>query len=361
MARILIAGRFRPFAVESHWRDRLQRDGHDVQTFDFDETMRRACGGLDFGRRLVYRLANRAGDFVIGPAFVRDATAFRPDVVLVVSGHWLGAAVVRRVRAATGATMLHHYGDDLANAGVTTPTLRSAVAAYDHFFTSKSHNLAELERRGCRSVTFVTCGYMPGYHEPARVTDEERAVYGSNVVFIGTYEAARAELLERLCDRGLRIWGTGWERLRAGSPLGGCWTGRPAYGPEMAKVVAASKVALGFLRKANRDLHTMRTFEIPALRGFQLSERSDEILSFFREGETIACFDGEQELERTVDHYLGADAERERIADAAFRHVRAGRFSYFDVLDTMLQVVDHRHGSHLRHGSGGQAAGRVPA
>lgn len=349
MSKILIAGRFRPFAVERHWRDQLVRDGHDVHAFDFDETVRRACGGLDIVRRVVYRLANRAGDLVIGPAFANAAATFRPDLVLVVSGHWISAPVVRRVRAATGATMLHHYGDDLANTGVTTPTLRSAVAAYDHFFTSKSHNLAELRTRGCRSVTFVTCGYMPGYHEPAHLTDEERAAYGSELVFIGTYETERARLLERLADRGLRIWGTGWERLRAGSPLRRCWTGRPAYGPEMAKIVAASKVALGFLRKANRDLHTMRTFEIPALRGFQLSERSDEILSFFREGETIACFDGERELARQVDHYLAADAERERIADAGFRHVRAGRFSYCDVLDTMLQVA------HLRQGYGGQA------
>jgi spore maturation protein CgeB len=352
VSRILIAGRFRPFAVETHWRDRLVRDGHDVHAFDFDDIMRRACGGLDIGRRAVYRLANRVGDVVIGPAFIRAAARVRPDIVLVVSGHWIGAAVVRRIRALTGATLLHHYGDDLANAGVTTPTLRSAVAAYDHFFTSKSHNLEDLRTRGCRSVTFVTCGYMPGYHEPVTVSDEERAAYGSDLVFLGTYEEERAALLERLCDRGLRIWGTGWERLRAGSPLRRCWTGRPAYGPEMARVVAASKVALGFLRKANRDLHTMRTFEIPALRGFQLSERSDEILSFFREGETIACFDGARELEQKVDHYLAAAGERERIADAGFHHVRGNRFSYDDVLATMLTVAGQDDVELARHAGG---------
>ena len=80
--------------------------------------------------------------------------------------------------------------------------------------------------------------------------------------------------------------------------------GRAVYGGELARVFGASKVSLSFLRRANRDLHTSRTFEIPACGGFQLSERTEEVLNFFEEGKEIECFSSLDELKDKITYYL---------------------------------------------------------
>ena len=87
----------------------------------------------------------------------------------------------------------------------------------------------------------------------------------------------------------------------------------------------------------NRDRHTSRTFEIPACGGFQLSERTDEVLSFFDEGEEIECFASIDELKDKATYYLKHEAQRRRIAAGGLARVRRSPYSFTDRLQTILQ------------------------
>ena len=182
--------------------------------------------------------------------------------------------------------------------------------------TTKSFNIDTLSLLGAKAVTYVPHGYRDNCHFPVSVKKKDRERYGSDVVFVGTWERPRAQMLEQLNGFALRVWGNDWHRLRPGSALHLSVAGRAVYGGELARVFGASKVSLSFLRRANRDLHTSRTFEIPACGGFQLSERTEEVLNFFEEGKEIECFSSLDELKDKITYYLKHESQRLRIAAA---------------------------------------------
>jgi spore maturation protein CgeB len=115
---------------------------------------------------------------------------------------------------------------------------------------------------------------------------------------------------------------------------------RPLYGREKLAAFATCRIALCFLRKANRDTYTDRSFEIPACRAFMLAERTEEHRELFREGEEIACFEGTEELIAGVRYYLDHDAERQQMAEAGYARLRGDRHTYVDRLGELLELAD---------------------
>ena len=96
----------------------------------------------------------------------------------------------------------------------------------------------------------------------------------------------------------------------------------------------------GLVRRANRDGHVMRTFEVPACAGFLLAERTAEHQEMFEEGREMAFFDSPEELLEKTRYYLAHDAERRRLAEAAHRKVTTGGHTYRDRLVEILRAVD---------------------
>jgi spore maturation protein CgeB len=256
------------------------------------------------------------------------------DVVHVDKGYYLLNTTLRDVRARSERTVLINYSLDdwfSLNRKVVGPYLHSTIPLYHHIFASKRYNVAELLAAGACSVSFLPCGYDPLIH---RRTEDEGAA-GYDVVFVGTYETTRAEMLEALVSRlrpdcTVRVFGNGWQKVSRSSPLRKAIAQRPLLYPERPKVLCSSKIHLNFLRRANRDTFTDRSFELPATGCFMLAERSDEHLALFREGTDAEFFDGVDELIAKVEHYLADDVARMRIAVSGFRCVVSGKHTYYD-------------------------------
>ena len=82
-------------------------------------------------------------------------------------------------------------------------------------------------------------------------------------------------MLYRLAEAGLSVavrgpeWHRFFDKTHPKLQVVSEWMG----GDDYAKVVNATRINLGFLRKANRDRQTTRSIEIPACRGFMASTR----------------------------------------------------------------------------------------
>ena len=190
---------------------------------------------------------------------------------------------------------------------------------------------------GLNNITYIPCGYIPGSHFPVNISQADRQEYGSDLAFVGTWEAERASTLAQLTEFDLRIWGGYWHKARKILELQKAIQNRLVYCDQMSRVFNASGINLAFLRKANRDHHDQRTFEIPACGGFELSERTDEVLGFFEEGKEIECFDLVDELKDKARYYLKHEAQRQCIAASGLARVQRSPYSYTDYIQTILK------------------------
>ena len=278
-------------------------------------------------------------------SFNRDlvsiAISFQPDLLLVSKGSYISPDSLDEIRRKTHAKLVNYCKDTFfsQNPRLVTQDMKDSIPLYDLIATMR-RIVPELKAAGAQRAMFVRDGYDPLVHYPIVPTSQDVERWGSDVVFIGTYEAGRAIMLEQLVERypcRLIIYGGQWEKVPRKSPLAQCIKGREVYGVEKLLTMACSKICLNFLRKANQDTYTARTFEIPACGAFMLAERSQDHQELLGEG--VACFDSPGELVEKVKYYLAHDEERQRIAREGHRRVVTGRHTYRDRLKDILNLA----------------------
>jgi spore maturation protein CgeB len=333
--RILVSGNFAPQNFERCWFDWLQDHGYPVQAFDPSALINKRIP-FTFLRRILWRFYQPILASVVSQHLVKAACSFKPDLILVVSGRFISSVALQTIRQKTGATLFHFYGEDFFNLLNTTSTLRESAYFYDRFFTTKTFNVSEMAEIGLKQVSFIPHGYIPNCHFPVQISQADIQKYGSDLAFVGTWEAERASALAQLTEFDLRIWGKDWHKTGKALGLRHAIQNRAVYCEELSRVFNASKINLTFLRKANRDRHTTRTFEIPVCGGFQLSERTDEVLGYFEEGREIECFESVDELKDKAHYYLEHEAQRQRVAAGGLARVQRSPYSNTDHLQTIL-------------------------
>ena len=219
-----------------------------------------------------------------------------------------------------------------------------SIDMYDLYFTTKSYNVQELQRLGCRRSIFVPNGYDPDSFAPTLPNEDERSALGGDVGFIGTYEDYRANMLLSLARHGIsvRVWGNGWQMLeydKVSKKI--IIENRTLNGETYSKACNSFKINLNFLRKVNRDLQTTRSIEIPASGGFMLAERTREHQELFKEGVEAEFFSSQDELVDKCNYYLSNEGERLKIATAGYKRCIVGGYSNAERLHKALSNISY--------------------
>src|SRR4029079_5700281 len=109
---------------------------------------------------------------------------------------------------------------------------------------------------------------------------------------------------------------------------------------ELNAMTAAAKVNLCLVRRANRDGHVMRSFEIAAAGGCMLAEDTAEHREIFGEdGEAVLYFRNAREAGERASLMLPNSAERARLAAAVRTRVAGPKNTYRARLVTMLEAA----------------------
>jgi len=296
-----------------------------------DKLFRRVSGR----RPLVYWKLNRA--------FVETASVYGPEIVLITSGKFLNPASIRAVKKKTGALLINYATDDPFNDAVNTSMFKKAIPYYDVYVCTKRAILEDVRKAGCDNVIYLPFAYKPEVHFPEGARNsEEQLRYSSDVVFIGGCDNDRlpyiVEMLRAVPNMRLHLYGNFWNRHPG---LRRYYRGF-ALGREFRLAVGGAKIAFNLIRRANRDDHVMRTFEIPACGGFMLTDRTDEQCSLLAEDREASYFSSSKEMVDKIRYYLAHDSERRQIAEAGYRRITAGGNTYGDRLKSILDTVRAR-------------------
>jgi len=328
-----------PFFVEGL---QLLKKSHrcDYEFVDLAEFLRPLQKSLV--HKIGYRILGRRPltYWALNRAMLESARRLRPDLLIVCKGAYVAPDTLKSIKAETGATLINYATDDPFNPLVSNSSLVESVSIYDLFATTKRAIIEDLKKAGCKNIVYIQFAYQPSVHFPeAPATAQERARFESDVVFLGGCDADRIPFFEALVrafpDLRLHLYGGYWQR----HPTLRRYARGMAVGRDYRLALSGSAIALNLVRRANRDGHVMRTFEIPACGAFMLAERTDEHRELFDEGREAAYFSSPDEMVEQVGFYLAHPSLRKQIGDAGYRKVTSGRHTYTDRLLQMIAAA----------------------
>lgn len=239
------------------------------------------------------------------------------DFVMVDHGELIGPATLAALKNV--AKVVVNYNQDnpyVARDGRKWRLFLKALPLYDLIATPRLANVDAAYRAGARCVLPVSFAADEVVHRPIELTDEDRARFSSQVVFVGSWFPERGPFLLRLIERGvpLRIYGRRWNKAPEYEKLQPYIVLGHLEGDDYAKAIRGASIAIGLLSKGNEDLHTTRSSEIPAIGTLLCAERTSDHLAMYQEGVEAVFFDGPDEC---ADHCLSLLANPERMKQIA--------------------------------------------
>jgi len=258
-------------------------------------------------------------------AIKKKITLFMPDVVFVYKGAFVLPQTLQYAKEHNCRLALFYPDVSMAAHG---PYIPKALPLYDIIFTTKTFGITDLATvYGVKNAHFIPHGFDPLIHKKSDISPEDKAKFGCDVSFIGTWSPKKelwlSILKNTLPEIDLKIWGEQWYKAKA-PELKKAIQHTAVLGDMYAIAIQCSKINLGILSEqvkgsSSGDLITSRTFHIPGSSGFLLHERNAESVQYFDEDKEAGFFADAVEMTKKVKFFLENDALREKIQEAGYQ------------------------------------------
>jgi len=263
---------------------------------------------------------------------VKSCVRHKSEVVVVTGISGLNADALKQLSKA-GVRIANYLTDDPWNPAHRAPWFLNALPEYSAVFSPRQANLGYLAALGCSKVSYLPFAYDPALHFPEEPSDNERENFSTDVLFIGGADEDRVPVCAAVAasSLSLAIYGDYWDRSELARPF---WRGY-ANPSTLRKATSAARVCLCLARKANRDGHTMRSYEVPAMRGVILAEATDDHKDMFGE-EGALYFHDIPEMIANAKWLIAHEIEARQMADRVQARITSGANTYRDRLQTIL-------------------------
>jgi hypothetical protein len=333
VTRLLIVGNPDSNHVGAHFLSAARALGIDARLCD----TREAYEGPAWRRKAFWWLGGRRPVRLerFGLDVVDTVRTWKADCILATGIAPLGRAALTEIER-FGARRFNFLTDDPWNPAHRASWFLDALPCYDHVWSPRTANLDDLRALRGPQVTYLPFAYAPEQHfvQPPSSLEESKR-YDCAVLFAGGADADRVSTVEPLIEAGfdLGLYGGYWDRFTATNRYA-----RGFLGPEeLRKAVSAARICLCLVRRANRDGHSMRSFEVAAMGGCMLAEDTAEHRAIFGEqDEAVHYFGSPRECVSAARALIADPARRARLASAVRARIASGRHTYADRLQTIM-------------------------
>lgn len=260
----------------------------------------------------------------------------RPDVVFLYTARNIYSKTVKKIKE-LGCIVITYNNDNPFSEYYPKYFWRHYIGSLrysDMAYTFRHCNIEQCLEKGAKKADVLRAYYRDNVN--FYIPNPSPSEYVPSVVFLGHYEADnRTEYINYIADCGIEIGVSvhAYPHYDIRNKNIYC---QEKSGTEYNIELNATKIALVFLSKINKDTYTNRCFEIPATKTMMLSEYTDDLATMYEEDKEIVFFRSKEELVEKIKYYLSHDEEREKIAVAGYeRLIKAGH----EVKDRAKQVM----------------------
>ncbi len=233
-----------------------------------------------------------------------------------------------------GVVSANFSTDDPFNSSVCGRWHRDDLRCYDHVFTPRRANMHDLEQLGGAKVHYLPFGFDADLFYRNQVP-EEVGHADPKILFVGGADPDRAAFFEQFMKSGLNPTFVGgyWDRYAHTRKL----TIGLQDADTIRRLTETASINICLVRRANRDGHVMRSFEIPAVGGAMVVEDTVEHRAFFGEdGMYVTYFASPEEAANQCQRLLADPVETRRMANALHQHISAAGHTYRDRLQDIV-------------------------
>lgn len=265
------------------------------------------------------------------------------DLCHVDCGEWITPSLLALLKAHAGR-VINYCIDDPTGARDANRFIpyRQAVSEYDLLVVMRVENVAEAQSLGARKVLRVFMSADEVSHAPRPLSADDQRKWQCQVLFLGTWMPERGPFLLELVRRGvpLTLQGSHWHKAPEWGHLKAHWRGDAISGDDYAKAIQCASINLGLLSKGNRDGHTTRSMEVPALGGLLCAERTPEHMGLYQEGVDAVFWTDAHECAEQCLHLLSQPEVIHRLAQSGHRRFWRQPHRNEAVLQRILQTVN---------------------
>ena len=305
--------------------------GHDVAIVD----SAKASGGNKLLQKILWRFDHR-------PNFLREfsssvvdrATEFQPDIIVSTGMAPILAGSLEQLKK-KGYRLVNYSTDDPWKPAHKARWFLEGLLNYDVVFSTRRANIQEFQTMGCNNVEWLPFAYDLKTHFPEKNPGKE---WISDIAFVGGADFDRVPILEKLISEGFNVslWGGYWDRYKRTKGIAKGF----ADSDTLRKVISGTKCALTVVRRANRDGHAMRSFEVAAIGAPMLVEDTSEHRELFgTEGEAVRYFCSDKEMMDRARWFVDHWQEGREMSSTVRKRITAGQNTYADRFDVMVQHV----------------------
>jgi spore maturation protein CgeB len=259
------------------------------------------------------------------------------DLIWVDKGVFITPKTIKLLKSRT--KKLIHFTPDMAFYANQSKLFNSSISSFDYLITTKTKELEVYEKHVPKeNILIATQGYDKDIHKSYHTFEEK----DNAIVFIGLAEPSRLEIAEYIINQNLtlKLVGKGWssfvEKHQANKNLQ--FHGDAVYSENYSKLISSSKFALGLLSKRFPELHTTRTFEIPACGAALLTEKNSETLEFYNTNEAI-FYENHTDLVDKIMYYIDNQSALKELIMSGHQKVKSEGYDYESIIKGLLKSI----------------------
>lgn len=327
--KILMVGSNSAYAIERYYFKYLIELGAEVRLFNSADIVFN-FHSKNIVNKILFKTKIKTNYATVNEQLLEMAYAYKPDIIWVFKGMEIYPKTLNVLR---NDFKLANYNPDhpfiIANKGSGNENVIKSVGLFHIHFCYNQNVRKKIETQFNIPTVFLPFAVETSdiiYSDPNKIVEIPKICLQANP------DKERINSIELLTKNGfdVDVYGHGWNKTKlkknrkvsifAIASRKNFWRKNQEY-----------LIQLNLFRKYNLDSHNMRTFEIPAVGGIQLTPYSKEQASFFEKEKEIFLFTSDEEMiSKAQSLFKLTIEERNMIRRNARKRFIESNYTFFD-------------------------------